>query len=397
MLQEGQLEGSRTRRWVQILAVAATMLFVSGIVGALVVGANDYFAVSPGSAPVVSAESTCRPTGNGSYSLPSGAACVRIIVPPDQVHPVVGSVLMVDVLEGPATVLDYLFDKVGLLHRVYPGTQLVPAPAILGSTPPAQLACQNTQAMTDATQSASVVALRRLGYTVTENDLGALVVLVVPNTPAAAADIRCNDLIVAINGVPVHTNSDLVNQVHKSAPGDTLRLTVKRPGPGGVQKTVELTAKLSGTPAQPGQAARPNEPFLGLATSTDTTYTFPFHVTISVGSIGGPSAGLALSLGLLDALSAGQLTGGHKIAATGTIDVDGNVGAIGGASQKAIAVRKAGAQVFFVPAGQNYRDALTEAGSMKVYAVSTLQQALNDLEALGGQVPPPQPAPSGSG
>jgi Lon-like protease len=107
-----------------------------------------------------------------------------------------------------------------------------------------------------------------------------------------------------------------------------------------------------------------------------------------VGNIGGPSAGLALTLGLLDALSSGQLTGGLKVAATGTIDPLGHVGPIGDAAQKAVAVRRAGATVFFVPPA-NYKDAKSEAGSMKVYQVTTLEQALQDLKSLGGEVPNP--------
>jgi PDZ domain-containing protein len=119
---------------------------------------------------------------------------------------------------------------------------------------------------------------------------------------------------------------------------------------------------------------------------TKTVFVYPFDVTIDVGAIGGPSAGLALTLGLLDVLSAGNLTGGYRIAATGTINLDGTVGDVGGVAQKAVAVRKAGAQVFFVPPDE-LKDALSQAGSMKVMPVATLQQALNDLRALGGHIP----------
>jgi PDZ domain-containing protein len=98
-----------------------------------------------------------------------------------------------------------------------------------------------------------------------------------------------------------------------------------------------------------------------------------------------------LTLAILDLLSGGDLTGGHAVAATGTISLDGTVGDVGGVSQKAVAVRRAGAQVFFVPADQ-LKEAQGEAGGMKLYPVKTLQEALDDLEALGGHVPPPSPA-----
>jgi Lon-like protease len=125
-----------------------------------------------------------------------------------------------------------------------------------------------------------------------------------------------------------------------------------------------------------------------VVSTTRATYTFPFNISIEVGAVGGPSAGLALTLGILDILSGGDLTGGHSVAATGTIELDGTVGDVGGVAQKTVAVRRAGATVFFVPADQ-FKDAQSQAGSMKVYAVKSLQQALDDLQRLGGQVPPP--------
>ena len=125
-----------------------------------------------------------------------------------------------------------------------------------------------------------------------------------------------------------------------------------------------------------------------MVSTTRTTYTFPFQCHINVGGIGGPSAGLALTLGLIDLLSNGDLTGGHRVAATGTINLDGTVGDVGGVAQKTVAVRKAGAQVFFVPP-QELQDAQSEAGSMKVYAVSTPAASPHDLQALAARFRPP--------
>ena len=76
------------------------------------------------------------------------------------------------------------------------------------------------------------------------------------------------------------------------------------------------------------------------------------------------------------------------MAATGTIELDGAVGDVGGVAQKAVAVRRAGAKVFFVPAGQ-LKEAESQAGSLKIYPFNTLEQALDDLRALGGRVPLP--------
>jgi Lon-like protease len=383
----GRLQ-SRTRKRLIVVALAVLILLIAGGTFASVTGARHYFVLSPGSAPSITASPLCKTTGGGNLRLPSGKPCVRLEVPASQIHVIDGSLFMVDVLEGRATPGQYALSKLGLLHVFDEGATLIPAGAVLGSTPASQLNCQSDQAMTSATSSASVVALRRLGYMVVENDMGAQVDQVQPGSPAAAAGIKCNDLVVAANGVAIHTDAQLVNEIHSLKPGDDLPLTLSRTGSDGKTTVVHVTAHLTGTPAEGGQPAQPTKAYLGVAVETRTTFTFPFNVTIDVGEIGGPSAGLALTLGLLDVLSNGKLTGGHAVAATGTMSFDGEVGPIGGAAQKAVAVRRAGAKVFLVPPA-NLKAAESEAGSMKVYSVSSIEQALSVLESIGGQVPPP--------
>jgi PDZ domain-containing protein len=97
-----------------------------------------------------------------------------------------------------------------------------------------------------------------------------------------------------------------------------------------------------------------------------------------------------MTLAIIDKLYDGDLTGGAAVAATGTIDPEGDVGPIGGVKQKTVAVERAGARAFLVPAGQNYVTAKAAAAgsSLRIYSVATLAQALNDLEHLGGHVPP---------
>jgi PDZ domain-containing protein len=385
------------RRKVVVISLAVVLALLVTAVVVVIRGAHGYYSIAPGSAPIVSADSTCRPAHGDSYTLPGGHPCVRLVLPAGKTHAVTGSISMVDVLVGPATPGDYLLSKLGLLHRFRDGTVLVPSKAILGTTPPAQLDCQSTQQMTNASSAATVVALRRLGYTVQENDLGAQVDQVQPGTPAAVSGLKCNDLITAINGEAIHGSTDLVNAIHALAPGDTARLTVSRPTTqGSAPKTLDLTARLTDTPAQPGSAADPNRAFLGVASETRNTFLYPFDVNVQVGQIGGPSAGLALTLGLIDSLTAGQLTGGHRVAATGTMDLQGDVGDVGGVAQKAVSVRRAGAEMFFVPV-QEAAAARSEAGSMRVYPVSSLNQVLRILQSLGGTIPPAPAGQNGAG
>ncbi|WP_139998282.1 S16 family serine protease [Paenibacillus paridis] len=109
------------------------------------------------------------------------------------------------------------------------------------------------------------------------------------------------------------------------------------------------------------------------------------RLTIAAGAIGGPSAGLVFALQSLDLLTEGDLSGGHRIAATGTITIEGNVGPIGGIKQKIVVASREGAELFLVPAG-NFKEAKAKASSlgtnMKVVSVGTLQEALEQIEAF---------------
>ncbi len=136
----------------------------------------------------------------------------------------------------------------------------------------------------------------------------------------------------------------------------------------------------------------------GVGVSLNTRYAFPVKVSVDTTNIGGPSAGLAMTLAILDDLTPGNLTGGSRIAVTGTIDPEGNVGEIGGIEQKAVAARAAGVRLFIVPqcspadlpvnlasCKADLAKAAKRAGSkISVKPVSTFAQALQVLRAAGG-------------
>jgi PDZ domain-containing protein len=118
-------------------------------------------------------------------------------------------------------------------------------------------------------------------------------------------------------------------------------------------------------------------------------YKFPLTVKISVGDIGGPSAGMMFALGIIDKLTTLNLTGGKFIAGTGEITANGQVQAIGGIQQKMVGARDAGATIFLAPASNcSDVDGAVPAG-LRIVKVSTLSQAVSDLEALkaGRSVP----------
>ena len=116
-------------------------------------------------------------------------------------------------------------------------------------------------------------------------------------------------------------------------------------------------------------------------------------MSINSDDIGGPSAGLAWTLGILNALAGGHLTGGRIVAATGTIRPDGTIGDVGGVQQKTVAVNDAGATVFLVPQPELAVAKSMAGPNLKVFAVQNLGQALSDLEHLGGTLGPAAKGP----
>ncbi len=107
----------------------------------------------------------------------------------------------------------------------------------------------------------------------------------------------------------------------------------------------------------------------------------PVRVKIDAGNVGGPSAGLAFALDVLEELGR-NVDRGHRIAATGEIVLNGDVGAIGGIKQKTIGARRAGVDAFLVPAGDNAREARKYAQGLRIIPVKSFQQALRALATL---------------
>jgi len=248
-----------------------------------------------------------------------------------------------------------------------PTVDVLPEQQIRGTIPPDQYQRMNVEAMADSKTTAEVLALRQLGFT----DLGggAQVEEVQAGRPAASV-LERNDVIVAVDAKAVSTSADLVGAIRSRAPGETIRMQVRR-NDGPPSEKVAVLAK-----------GDDGGPLLGVRLSTKVK--LPFEVTIDSGRVVGPSAGLAYALELLDLLTPGELTGGSTVAATGELQPDGTVGAIGGVAQKTVTVKRAGAKVFLVPK-ENEAEAKADAGSgLTVLGVSSFEDALKALGSLRG-------------
>jgi Lon-like protease len=224
---------------------------------------------------------------------------------------------------------------------------------------------------------AGVVALRALGRKVTVEPTGVTFDGVEPDAPAARAGLRPGMIITAVDGVPVLEVSKLRKQLDGRAPGSPIALSV-RDG----SRTLELRTRLTRDPQAHDRA------IIGVLGVHDAPpdAKLPVKITITPQGLGrGPSAGLAFTLELYDALGGRRLARGRRIAVTGTIDLAGDVGPIGGVRQKVLGAARRHLDLVLVP-DANAADAREAAqGRVKVIAVTTFREALT---ALGVETPP---------
>ncbi len=261
--------------------------------------------------------------------------------------------------------------------------QVVPEKTVTGGQSREENTRFNLQLMTDSKDKATKVALERAGYEVEVDPTGAVVIDLDPTYPVADA-VHPGDTIVAADGKPVRTSADLRDAIAAHRPGDVIELRLE-PFGGAPARTESV--ELRENPDTAGAAQ------LGVSLEDRPRYTFPIQVEIDSGKVGGPSAGLAFTLAILDRITAGDLTGPTPVAVTGTIELDGSVGPVGGVLQKTEAAVRAGATLLMVP-DDEYDTAVEIArGRLEVRKVSSLDEALAALEDHGGD---PLPASSDS-
>ncbi|MGD0321857.1 MAG: PDZ domain-containing protein [Acidimicrobiales bacterium] len=317
------------------------------------------------------------------YALVPGDALPvsRLIsLPPGQTHPLHGRVLLTDVGVNDVSLI-------GLLPAwLDSDTTLVSKGELTANLPVSEFDAQGTVDMQESELTAEAVALRQLGYEVPEQDVGVTIYVIDPKAPAWRV-LKVGDVVSALDGTPTPNPQVLRSVLRAHRPGEVVTLqvgSVAHPTPGHpvtlrLGKTVEdhTTVPLIGI-------GDPAAQIYGMG--TQPVYQLPFAVKINSDQIGGPSAGLAWTLGMIDRLCGGGLTGGRSVAATGTIDPDGSVGEVGGVEQKTVAVERAGASVFLVPVSELAAARAKATPNLEVLGVSSLHDALVDLQHLGGHL-----------
>lgn len=324
---------------------ALGLVLVALVVGVLLIAPSDDYLFLPNEAhpvaPLVTVEGGDEPSGRGG-------------------------IFFVDVVVRRATLLEKLLPPLR-----GDGASLRPAHAVNPAGLPEDARRRTSRSeMTRSQAVAAAVALRELGYDVEAQPAGALVAAVLPDTPADGM-LQPTDVVVSAGGARVRTPGDLRQALADLEPGDEVELRVSRAG-----VVRSITIETAESPREPGRAA------IGVLVEQAADIDLPIDVEIDSGNVGGPSAGLAFALEVLEELGR-DVDGGKRVAVTGELELDGDVEPVGGLKQKTIGARRTGVDVFVVPAGENADEARRYAGGLRIVAVRNFQQALRALATLG--------------
>jgi Lon-like protease len=330
------------------LLVGAVVLLVSTVAGAAVLPV-PYVAIRPGSARPVTEQVLVE--GAPRYDPAESIAYTTVSV---------GDTSLLEAFVG------WLDDDIDVL----------PEDRVRGDRSAAENRRYNAQLMDTSKLVAIAVALDHLGHDVRIRTSGTVVRQLVEGSPADDA-LQLDDVVVAVDGQPVDAPDEVGVLLQGGGPGAEHVITVERPA--GSATRVDVTLRTIAAPDDPQRAVIgivPEDRIVG--------FDLPVDVTIDSGTVGGPSAGLAFTLAVLDVLTPGELTGGHRVAVTGTMSLDGTVGPVGGGAQKAITVRDAGYEVFLVPTDELEEVKAAVGDDLVIIPVGTLAEALEALDSLGG-------------
>lgn len=222
----------------------------------------------------------------------------------------------------------------------------------------------------NANQTAIMLAYTKAGKTVEISDRHFYVIYVDEKEDDG---LRVGDELLKVNGKDIVEIEDYTNEIQEFNEGDKVNVTVIR-----YDKEIDVTATVK---------VEDNVKLTGISVSTIYDYKTDPEIELNFrDSEGGPSGGLMLTLAIYDKLTDGDLTNGLTIVGTGTISSDGSVGEIGGVKHKLNGAVKANADIFLVPKGDNYKEALKEKEEhdydIEIKAIGTFDEAVEYLENL---------------
>ncbi len=272
-----------------------------------------------------------------------------------------GNLFQLTVRRDEANYFVYAWASLSSEIDLYPRESILPD----GITPK-ELSEISIQNMITSENVAVAVALNYLGYEIDSEGDGVLVVGLLDDSPVKDKLFK-NDLITSINSQNVKSSTEFIALLKSYEIGESVEIGLIRD-----DKQIKIETKLI------EHVEYKNEPMVGfLASTPNQKFVFPFDVDINTGNVGGPSAGMMMALNVYNLLIESDITNGKKIAGTGTIEIDGSVGPVGGVKQKVIAAKRANASLILVPTA-NYSEASAYSDeNTSIVAVDSFEEALN--------------------
>tara|TARA_B100001778_G_scaffold67645_1_gene53366 strand:- start:138 stop:1160 length:1023 start_codon:yes stop_codon:yes gene_type:complete len=276
-----------------------------------------------------------------------------------------GSLYQLTVRRDEANVLIYFWSLINDSYDLYPRDVILP-----DGVTPKELSEISIQNMRTSENVAIAVALKNVGYEISSKGDGVAVVGILDDSPVKDK-LKKGDLLNSINNKNISSATEFISTLRTYSIGETVSIGLLREIDGN-KKTLTIETTLIEHVEYEG------EPMVGfLATTVNERFDFPFEIDIKTGNVGGPSAGLMMALNVYNNLIPEDLTNSMIVAGTGTIEIDGSVGPVGGIKQKVIAAKKAGAELILVPVANFDEAKIFETEETAVVAVDSFSEALS--------------------
>ena len=249
-------------------------------------------------------------------------------------------------------------------YDLYPREVILP-----DGVTPKELSEISIQNMRTSENIAIAVALNNIGYEISSKGEGVSVVGLLDDSPVYDK-LKKGDLLNSINNKQISSTTEFISTLRTYSIGETISIGLIREVDGDLKKMSVETTLIEHVEYE-------GEPMVGfLATTVNERFDFPFEIDIKTGNVGGPSAGLMMALNVYNNLIPEDITNSMIVAGTGTIEIDGSVGPVGGIKQKIIAAKRAGAELILVPVA-NFEEAKEyRTDKTAIVAVDTFKEAL---------------------
>ena len=276
-----------------------------------------------------------------------------------------GNLYQLTVRIDEANVFVYLWSLVNPSYDLYPKELILP-----DGVTPQELSEISIQNMRTSENVAIAVALKNIGYEIETKGEGVAVVGLLDDSPVKNK-LKKGDLLNSINNVQIFSATEFISTLRTYSIGETVSIGLIRVVDGVSEQLFIETTLIE-------HVEYKGEPMVGfLATTVNERFDFPFEVDIKTGNVGGPSAGLMMALNVYNNLIPQDITNSMVVAGTGTIEIDGSVGPVGGIKQKIIAAKRAGAELILVPVA-NFEEAKPfENDNTAIVAVKSFDDALS--------------------